>query len=283
MKKQHLIVALFVIFSQIVFAQTKNIWFSIGDNIFTKAESNNSFLYYYIKNINDTLEEKTTRSYIEKNVTTIKNKYNFAFGFSKSTQISKKWILNYGVGLNISKFVAFSENIPINSLGEIKFIDTIPNQKYTIIFPKKYKTVNNYIEPDKGVKYFSIDLVFPINMSYKFNNLFSLTTGLELSSSLYAKSSYESSVLELVSETKEEILYKFSIKNIVNNNTDAIQRFGVSSLLQGDFSFNPKLNIALGVNYRINNLLLNNHKNGYSLYETNNKYLRFYIKYYYRF
>ncbi len=110
-----------------------------------------------------------------------------------------------------------------------------------------------------------------------------MTTGLELSSSLYAKSSYESSVLELVSETKEEILYKFSIKNIVNNNTDAIQRFGVSSLLQGDFSFNPKLNIALGVNYRINNLLLNNHKNGYSLYETNNKYLRFYIKYYYRF
>ncbi|MBK8722763.1 MAG: hypothetical protein IPL95_10985 [Saprospiraceae bacterium] len=89
--------------------------------------------------------------------------------------------------------------------------------------------------------------------------------------------------MELVSETKEEILYKFSIKNIVNNNTDAIQRFGVSSFLQGDFSFNPKLNIALGVNYRINNLLLNNHKNGYSLYETNNKYLRFYIKYYYRF
>ena len=283
MKKQHLIVALFVIFSQIVFAQTKNIWFSIGDNIFTKSETTNTQLVYFERVISDSLVEKTTRNYSQKNVTTIKNKYNFAFGFSKSTQISKKWILNYGVGLNMSKFVAFSENIPINSLGEIKFIDTIPNQKYTIIFPKKYKTVNNYIEPDKGVKYFSIDLVFPINMSYKFNNLFSLTTGLELSSSLYAKSSYESSVLELVSETKEEILYKFSIKNIVNNNTDAIQRFGVSSLLQGDFSFNPKLNIALGVNYRINNLLLNNHKNGYSLYETNNKYLRFYIKYYYRF
>ena len=283
MKKQHLIVALFVIFSQIVFAQTKNIWFSIGDNIFTKSETTNTQLVYFERVISDSLVEKTTRNYSQKNVTTIKNKYNFAFGFSKSTQISKKWILNYGVGLNMSKFVAFSENIPINSLGEIKFIDTIPNQKYTIIFPKKYKTVNNYIEPDKGVKYFSIDLVFPINMSYKFNNLFSLTTGLELSSSLYAKSSYESSVLELVSETKEEILYKFSIKNIVNNNTDAIQRFGVSSFLQCDFSFNPKLNIALGVNYRINNLLLNNHKNGYSLYETNNKYLRFYIKYYYRF
>ena len=283
MKKQHLIVALFVIFSQIVFAQTKNIWFSIGDNIFTKSETTNTQLVYFERVISDSLVEKTTRNYSQKNVTTIKNKYNFAFGFSKSTQISKKWILNYGVGLNMSKFVAFSENIPINSLGEIKFIDTIPNQKYTIIFPKNYKTVNNYIEPDKGVKYFSIDLVFPINMSYKFNNLFSLTTGLELSSSLYAKSSYESSVLELVSETKEEILYKFSIKNIVNNNTDAIQRFGVSTLLQSDFSFNPKLNIALGVNYRINNLLLNNHKNGYSLYETNNKYLRFYIKYYYRF
>ncbi|MBK8722764.1 MAG: hypothetical protein IPL95_10990 [Saprospiraceae bacterium] len=139
MKKQHLIVTLFVIFSQIVFAQTKNIWFSIGDNIFTKAESNNSFLYYYIKNINDTLEEKTTRSYIEKNVTTIKNKYNFAFGFSKSTQISKKWILNYGVGLNMSKFVAFSENIPINSLGEIKFIDTIQKQKIYYYFSKNIR------------------------------------------------------------------------------------------------------------------------------------------------
>ncbi len=161
MKKQHLIVALFVIFSQIVFAQTKNIWFSIGDNIFTKSETTNTQLAYFERVISDSLVEKTTRNYSQKNVTTIKNKYNFGFGFSKSTQISKKWILNYGVGLNMSKFVAFSENIPINSLGEIKFIDTIPNQKYTIIFPKKYKTVNNYIEPDKGVKYFFYRFSFP--------------------------------------------------------------------------------------------------------------------------
>ena len=206
MKKQHLIVALFVIFSQIVFAQTKNIWFSIWDNIFTKAESNNSFLYYYIKNINDTLEEKTTRSYIEKNVTTIKNNYNFSIGFSKSTQLSKKWKLDYGIGLNMLKFFAVTEATPLD-LGSIVSIDTLKKQKTTTTF-KKIISVNSYTQPENGVNYLTFDMVFRIDVSYQFSKLFSIAAGVELTSSLYAKSSYETINAEQVSETDEEIFYK---------------------------------------------------------------------------
>lgn len=282
MKKQHLIVALFVIFSQIVFAQTKNIWCSIGNNTFTKAESNKSFLVSFNKDINDTLVEKTTSSIIQKSVTTIKNNYNFSIGFSKSTQITKKWKLDYGIGLNMLKFFAVSETNPF-VLGAIVSIDTLKKVKINTINFKKIRAVNSYTIPENGINYLTFDLVFPIDVSYQFSNFFSIAAGVELTSSLYAKSSYETLYQELVSETDEEIFYKYSNKNIVNNNTDAIQRFGVSSLLQGDFSFNPKFNIALGVSYRINNLLLNNLQNGFSLSETNNKYLRFYIKYNYRF
>ena len=285
MKKRILLYALALSCIQMSFAQKNSIWLTVGDNFFNTSTVSTANTGYYLQSINDSMAIRQIGYSTLTARTTIENAFNFSVGISHTHAISKKIAIEYGIGLNWMRFTAITDN----DNSKVVFgdqMDTIlySTTKFNNNIDKKITYINPYQKPKNGVEYVSMDLILPISLKYQLSKAFGIAVGAEINSSLFAKSKIEANRSEKVSENTEEIVYKNVLTSEVNTNTQAIPRFGVSGVIQGQLSITANQTIALGVNYRLTRQLQENRNNSFFIGQathTDNKYFRVYLKYAY--
>ena len=282
MKKRILLYALVPFCIQMSIAQRNSVWFAVGDNFFNTSIASKPTIGYYLQSINDSMAIRKTGYSTLTARTTIQNAFNFSVGISRTKAISKKLGLEYGVGINWMRFTA----VTTNDYAVVTFSDQTDTIKYSTTkfnnnIDKRITYINPLQNPKTGVEYVAMDLVVPISLKYQLSKAFGVLVGAEVNSSLFAKSVIETNDLQKISETKEEVVYRHILTTKVNDNTQAIPRWGLSAVVQGHLNIDPNHTIALGVNYRMTKQLQENQTNTFFIgeaMETNSKFFRFYLK-----
>ncbi len=249
---KNLIIILPLILVHTLFSQNNELWVGYNHFLFTPIHDEKEWQLTSFQQLNDSIRVNYLYHSLAQNKIQLKDRIGINIGYNYVRKIKDKTALHYGIGLNYQRFkyditTLYQTTNTLLSVDTVVYYQTIQPSTKQVIFlrPSPDFSFTNEVQ--------NLDIILPCMLEYQIFPQISVLGGVEVWAALFAQSKAKRYTYYVVNETNTVVTYDYRGEDVIDNNTSAVARWGISINGQVAYTINSKNTLSLGCSVRLNN------------------------------